>query len=56
MVRHLLRNEALQLIAKFLCEFEDLPLRFDESSQKYDVGNIMTNTTPEETGNEIDEV
>ena len=59
MVCHLLRNEALQLIAKFLCEFEDLPLRFDESSESYYVTDIMTSTTSEEnqeTGNEIDEV
>ena len=56
MVCHRLRNESLQSIAKFLCEFEDLPLRFDENSQSYDVTDIMTNKTSEETGNEIDEV
>ena len=55
MVCHHLRNETLQLTAKFLCEFEDLPLRFDESSQSYDVTDIMTNKTSVETGNEIDE-
>ena len=59
MVYRLLRDEALQTAAKFLCEFEDLPLRFDESSRSYYVTDIMTGTPTEEnqeTGNEIDEV
>ena len=55
----LLRNEAVQSIAKFLCEFEDLPLRFDEGSQSYYVTDIVTNALSDgnqETGNEINEV
>ena len=59
MVYRLLRKEALQKIAIFLCEFEDLPLRFDESSRSYHVTDIMTSAPTEENqeiGNEIDEV
>ena len=46
-------------MAKFLCEFEDLPLRFDVDSQRYYVTAIMANTRAEESQeneNEIDEV
>lgn len=57
MVCSQVRTEALQSIAKFLCEFEDLPLRFDEDSRRYYVTAIITTSEVNQaTGNEIDEV
>ena len=55
-----LRIEAIRSAAKFLCEFEDLPLRFDAKSNRYHVTGIGMARGPgdgeQERVDEINEV
>lgn len=58
-VRRELRHNALQSMVNFFCDFEDLPLRFEQASQLYYVTDTMISVSSEDNqtnGNGFDEV